>query len=60
VARVRLRGGLRLLDAALPALPQEPRLQSAVRHMILLGYLALGCLCAFVFVLYVATSERRR
>ena len=31
-----------------------------VRRMTLLGYLALGCLCAFVFVLVVATSERRR
>jgi len=26
----------------------------------LLGYLTLGALCAFVFVLLVATSERRR
>jgi len=31
-----------------------------VRRMILLGYLTLGALCAFVFLLLVATSERRR
>jgi hypothetical protein len=60
VARVRLRRRLRLLDAALPALPQEPRFQSAVRHMILLGYVMLGAMFAFVFALLVATSERRR
>jgi hypothetical protein len=29
-------------------------------HMILLGYLALGTMFAFVFLLVVATSERRR
>lgn len=31
-----------------------------VRCMILLGYLALGAMCAFVLVLVVGTSERRR
>jgi len=28
--------------------------------MILLGYLVLGAMCAFVFLLVVGTSERRR
>jgi uncharacterized protein involved in exopolysaccharide biosynthesis len=60
VARVRLHHRARLLDAALPALPRTPQPAQEVRHMILLGYLVLGCMFAFVFALLVATSDRRR
>lgn len=33
---------------------------SAPRTYTLLGYVMLGCMFAFVFALFVATSERRR